>query len=102
MEEPRDSIYSAEQDEAPALDLDDPSGSPLSRSGLDMEHDSMDAGMPMMEGMDHSTHADGEEMIELAHHELVSPPQKGYNLAVAITLLSGLVYGVLILKKPGE
>ena len=70
----------------------------------------MDAGMPMMEGMDHkgmegmdhSGHAESMQTVELAHHELVTPPQKGYNLAVVITLLSGLVFGVLILKKPGE
>jgi hypothetical protein len=103
MEEPRESIYSAGKDEeAPALDLDDPLGSPLSRSGLDMEPEPMDAGMPMMEGMDHSEHSESEQTIELAHHEIVSTSQKGYSLAVAITILSGLVFGVLILKKPGE
>ncbi len=102
MVEPRESIYSAGQDEAPALDLDDPLGSPLSRSGLDMEHEPMDAGMPMMEGMDHGGHAENEQTVELAHHEIVSTSQKGYSLAVAITILSGLVFGVMVFKKPGE
>jgi LDH2 family malate/lactate/ureidoglycolate dehydrogenase len=82
--------------------MDDPLASPLSRSSLDMEHDSIDAGMPMMEGMDHGGHAEGEQMVELAHHEIVSTSQKGYSLAVAITLLSGLVFGVMVFKKPGE
>ncbi len=101
-----DSIYSA-GDEASPLDMDDPLGSPLSRSALDIDDEPMDAGMPMMDGMDHKgmegmDHDESMQTVELAHHELVSPPQKGYNLAVAITLLSGLVYGVMILKKPGE
>ena len=109
-----DSIYSA-GDEASPLDMDDPLGSPLSRSALDIDDEPMDTGtgMPMMngmegmdhkdmEGMDHSGNSENMPTVELAHHELVSPPQKGYNLAVAITLLSGLLYGVLILKKPGE
>lgn len=102
MEKPADSIYSAGQDEAPPLDLDDPLGSPLSRSALDMDDEPMDAGMPMMEGMDHSGHAEGEQTVELAHHEMVATSQKGYGLAVGITLLSGLVYGIMVLKKPGE
>ena len=97
-----ESIYSAGQDEAPPLDLDDPLASPLSRSALDMEHEPMDAGMPMMEGMDHDSHAAQEQTVELAHHEVVSTSQKGYSLAVAITLLSGLVFGVMVFKKPGE
>jgi len=102
MEEPRESIYTVGQDEAPALDLDDPLGSPLSSSGLDMEHDPMDAGMPMMEGIDHGGHTESEQTVELAHHEIVSTSQEGYSLAVAITILSGLVFGVMVFKKPGE
>ena len=102
MEEPEDSIYSAGQDEAPSLDMDDPLGSSLSRSDLDLDQDPMDDGMPMMEGMDHSAHAEGEQKVELAEHEMVATSQKGYGLAVAITVLSGLVFGVLILKNPGE
>jgi hypothetical protein len=105
MEEPvaGGSIYSAGPDNPPSLDLEeDPLGSSLSRSDLDMEHDPMDAGMPMMQGMDHSGHAESEQTVELAEYELVATSQKGYGLAVVITVLSGLVYGVLILKKPGE
>lgn len=96
------SIYAVEQDEIPLSELDDPFGSSLSRSSLDMDDDPIDAGMPMMEGMDHSAHMEQQKTVELAHHELVSPPQKGYYVAVAITLLSGLVYGILVFKKPGE
>jgi hypothetical protein len=58
-------------------------------------HEGMD-----MTGDEHSGHEMKE--VELATHELVSKSQKGYSAAMGITILAGLVFGFLTLKRPFE
>lgn len=89
---PADSIYSMEEGEAEPAKMaeDDLFGSPLSRSDLqEME-------------MDFPGHKESMQEIKLAEHEWVSPSQKGYGMAIGITVLSGLVFGFLSYKRPGE
>jgi len=40
--------------------------------------------------------------IEIAKREWVSSKQKGYGIAVGITLMAGLIFGVLSFKRPCE
>ncbi len=40
--------------------------------------------------------------IELAEHEFNSTSKKGFGVAMGITLLAGLAFGLLVSKKPGE
>lgn len=58
-------------------------------------HESMDMG-----GDQHAGHE--MEEVELASHEWVSKSQKGYSAAMGITILAGLVFGFLTLKRPFE
>jgi hypothetical protein len=48
-------------------------------------------------GMDHKM-----PQVEIAKREWVSSKQKGYGIAVGITLMAGLVFGVLSFKRPCE
>ncbi len=41
----------------------------------------------------------GMPVVELAHHTLVSPSKTGYPWAVAVTALSGLVFGILAFRR---
>lgn len=59
--------------------------------GDPMQHDGHD-----MAGMKHDKH------VEQATHKMVSTSSKGYGAAVGITILSGLVAGVLFLKRPAD
>ncbi|MGV7222282.1 MAG: hypothetical protein ACQ9MH_12220 [Nitrospinales bacterium] len=58
-------------------------------------HEGMD-----MSGDDHSGHE--MKKVELATHEWVSKSQKGYSAAMGITILAGLMFGLLTLKRPFE
>ncbi len=55
-------------------------------------------------GMDMSADGENHKMnkIELASSEWVSPSRKGYSAAMGITLLAGLAFGFLTLKRPFE
>ena len=65
----------------------------------DMAHTGSNEGIDMG-GDEHAGH-DMKE-IELASHEWVSKSQKGYSAAMGITILAGLVFGFLTLKRPFE
>lgn len=60
------------------------------------------------EGMEHMDHQPSGAMdhkmpqIEIATREWVSSKQKGYGAAVGITLIAGLIFGVLSFKRPCE
>ncbi len=64
---------------------DDPSG-----TMMQMDHQPSGA-------MDHKM-----PEVEIAKREWVSSEQKGYGIAVGITLMAGLIFGVLSLKRPLE
>ena len=60
-----------------------------------------------LEGMKHMDHQssgakDPTTHIEIAKREWVSPKQKGYGVAVGITIFAGLIFGVLSFKRPLE
>jgi hypothetical protein len=57
-----------------------------------------------MEHMDHSSGAMDHKMpeVEIAKREWVSSKQKGYGVAIGITLMAGLIFGVLSFKRPLE
>ena len=105
----KDSIYS-EGAETPAAndlgeyDLGESGPSPLlSDTGLladDIPATDAHAGMDMGGGSGHEEHA--MEPVELASHEWVSRSQKGHSVALGVTLLAGLAFGFLTLKRPFE
>jgi len=86
-------------DEKPLAD--DDLLSPFSRGDLL----GSDAGESMGHDMGHDGgHDMGHDMagmpeVELAHHTLVSPSKTGYPWAVAVTALSGLVFGILAFRR---
>ncbi len=97
-EEPLASPYATPETEDPSLEPDD---LPFSRSSL--FEDEMPMTGDMQENiptMDHGDHTMPE--VELAEHNLVSSSQKGYGLAAAVTVFSGLIFGFLWLKRPNE
>jgi hypothetical protein len=98
MEAPSaDSIYAVEEDAGTASS--DTDSFPLSRT------DSLGDDMPTMEPMNHADmgHMDHKmPEVEIAKREWVSPKQKGYGVAVGITLFAGLIFGVLQFKRPNE
>jgi hypothetical protein len=89
-----DSIYAVEEDtETTSEETDGFSFSrtdPLGAEILPMDHDAMGS-------MDHKM-----PEVEIAKREWVSSEQKGYGVAVGITLFAGLVFGVLQFKRPNE
>lgn len=86
----------------------EPSASP----SLGLEDDPLGLGAGSMEAtmqgdmMDHSGHdmagMQGKKHVEQATHEMVASSSKGYGLAVGLTVLSGLVAGILFLKRPTD
>jgi uncharacterized protein involved in copper resistance len=67
--------------------------------------DSLSAEMPTMESMDHDAMSAMDHKmseVEIAKREWVSPKQKGYGVAVGITVFAGLIFGALQFKRPNE
>ena len=104
-----DSIYGEDDEETAVNDLGEYGlgEEELSPLHSDTNHltDSIPAadsheGMDMGGGAEQGKHA--MQDIELATHEWVSRSRKGYPAALGITLLAGLVYGFLALKRPFE
>lgn len=99
------SLKSAEPSPAGADKDPDPLGLSEHRAA---SHDGMNMGMDMgapqnghAEHKKEDAHAQHEKPhIKAAAHEWVSPSQKGYPAAVGITILAGLVFGVLSFKRP--
>ena len=92
MEEPAptgDSPYAVDGAES---STGEEGGFPLSRSDIFADEPSLTP-----EAMDHKM-----PHIEIAKREWVSPEQKGYGAAVGITLIAGLIFGVLSFKRPLE
>jgi len=89
MEEPATggSIYAVEEDAGDSSEEPD-----MFRT------DSLSEEGQMMEPMDHKK----MPHIEIAKREWVSPKQKGYGVAVGITIFAGLIFGVLQFKGPNE
>ena len=80
----------------PSLGLeDDPLGLGTSSLDQDLEKEMQQAGHDMA-GMNKEKH------VEQATHAMVSTSNKGYGLAVGITVLSGLAAGFLFLKRPTD
>ena len=91
-----DSIYGGDEEESGADESAEMEGS-LFLPDPDLLTEDL-SGMDMGKSGGHSQHA--EEEIELGAHEIVSPKSKGYGAAVGITVLAGLVFGFLTLKRP--
>ena len=91
------SIYSMEEDAGAASGEADLF--PLS------DTDALGTEMPTMEPMDHSEMGRMDHKmpeVEIAKREWVSPKQKGYGVAVGITVFAGLIFGALQFKRPNE
>ncbi len=109
-----DSIYAAgEEDAGPAADsiyAADAEGEAMDSPDLFSGQDLLGGEAPAMdmELMQHDDHSGGGHAdhnmpeVELAEHEMVSPASKGYGVAAAITVLSGLLFGFLSFKRPNE
>ena len=93
-EQPVASPYAVEEIEEPSLE---PGDLPFSRSPLLNDEGPMTG---EMQGMNHGDHTMPE--VELAEHTLVATSQKGYGLAAAVTVFSGLIFGFLWFKRPNE
>ncbi len=91
-----DSIYGGDGEDSGADGSEEMEGSSF-LSDLDLLTEDL-SGMDMGKSGGHSQHA--EEEIELGAHEMVSPKSKGYGAAVGITVLAGLAFGFLTLKRP--
>lgn len=95
---PAASPYAVEETDEPSLER---GGLPFSRSPLLEDEGSLTGDMQEnMPTMDHDDHTMPE--VELAEHSLVSSSQKGYGLAAAVTVFSGLIFGFLWFKRPNE
>ena len=103
-----DSIYS-EDAEAPAAnglgeyDLGESEPSPRhpdTGSRADDVPATDHAGMDMGGGSGHAAH--DMEPVELASHAWVSRSAKGRSVALGVTLLAGLAFGFMTLKRPFE
>ena len=118
----QDSIYAieggGEENTPPAPDIG-PMGFPLSRANPLGDGDplgnigSKDFGEPMVrfKGKEHTKQSGQHEQhkeskqqphIEKATHEWISPSSRGYGVAVGITILSGLGFGILSMIRIGE
>ncbi|MFQ5672824.1 MAG: hypothetical protein ACE5G9_07005 [Nitrospinales bacterium] len=76
--------------------------SPFSRTrlfsgGEDHGGMEMQSGPATPEKMQHDKHK-----VKLAEHKWVTSSQKGYGVAVGITVLAGLVFGILSIKRKRE
>ena len=91
-----DSIYGGDGEESGAEESAEMEGSSF-LPDLDLLTEDL-SGMDMGKSGGHSQHA--EEEIVLGAHEMVSPKSKGYGAAVGITVLAGLAFGFLTLKRP--
>ncbi len=74
------------------------SGSPFSRTDLSGKEPALpDGDLPEAEH--------GEPImpqVKIAQHSMNPPSRKGYGVAVGITVLSGLGFGLLTLKRPRD
>ena len=119
----QDSIYAIEgggQENVPPASDTGLMGSPLSRTNPLGDGDplgnigSKDFGEPMVrfKGKEHTKQSGQHEQhkeskqhkphVEKATHEWISPSSRGYGVAVGITLLSGLGFGILSMIRIGE
>lgn len=89
--EPEKNIYAVEGESDPAPEADLPPMDLL---------ESHDTQAPA----EHSEPHDHKMMpkIKMAAHEWVSTSQKGYTAAAGITVLAGLIFGVLSFTRPNE
>jgi len=75
--------------------------SPFSRTRRfsgDAEPMRMEPGMDQPQAMEHTRH-----QVKLAEHQWITPSQqKGYGAAVGITVLAGLAFGMLSIKRKRE
>jgi hypothetical protein len=92
---PTENIYSAEGEAPASPDTD----LPLSRMDIVVD----DPNHKMEMGKGHDAHA-GHKMpdVKISTHTWVSTSQKGYGVAVGITVFAGLVFGALSLIRPNE
>lgn len=104
-----DSIYAEDNEETAPNDFGEYGLGETDPSPLNPDIGLLTDGIPA-EGahadMEMSGAAGGEEHsmeeIELASHEWVSSSRKGYSAALGVTLLAGLVFGFLTIKRPFE
>ncbi|MEC7640746.1 MAG: hypothetical protein VYC17_01185 [Nitrospinota bacterium] len=68
--------------------------SPFSRSELLISIDPEEGGVEK-ESEKHGEMNHTQHQVRLAHYELISPSQKGYTVAVGVTVLVGAIFGVL-------
>lgn len=97
-----DSIYGSEGEDPVTDEGDELEGSSF-LSDADLLSEDL-SGMDSHEGMDMGDSAghNMEKEIEIGAHKMVSRKSKGYGAAVGITVLAGLVFGFLTLKRPFE
>jgi hypothetical protein len=102
MEEPAPAVASPYAIEDTESSTGEEGGLSLSRSNIFADEPPAMSGD--MEHMDHSSGAMDHKMpeVEIAKREWVSSKQKGYGAAIGITLMAGLIFGVLSFKRPLE
>lgn len=99
------SMYAAEEEDS-GTELDSgATGSPFSRKDIFAEEESESPDTAPMENMEEKGSGHGGHLmpqVKLSHHEMVSTDRKGYGVAALITVLSGLIFGILSFIRPNE
>lgn len=93
-----------------AVDGTEPESSTTEEGDLSLSRTDIFADDPPMapRAMEHMDHQPAGAMdhkmphVEIATREWVSSKQKGYGVAVGITIFAGLIFGVLSIKRPLE
>jgi len=89
-----DNMYAVSEEQSPG---DEMIGHSLGRSEFIEEepiHEEPEKKMDHQEGS-HSKHVE----IKISEHKLVSTSQKGYGSAAGITLVAGLTFGIVIMRR---
>jgi hypothetical protein len=94
-----DSMYSVKEGDTAPLADDGSLDNIFSPTDLFTAEELVDP-MPDMKMNEHAGHQGPQ--VEISRHKLVSPDNKGFGVAVGITLFAGLVFAGLTFMRSGE
>ena len=72
--------------------------SPFSRTDF-FSSDFQEQGEMVIKTRDHKKMDHAKHQIKLSHHELILPSQRGFKSALVITLMVGVLFGILSFKR---
>lgn len=71
---------------------------PFSRTDF-FSSDTLEQGEMVIKPKDHEEMNQAKHQVKLSHHELISPSQKGFKSALVITLIVGVLFGILSFRR---